>query len=135
LLGLCPNNPRGDNPLDPYGTLMQGLISLKLCKPVESAPWKRHSRPLTPSHPLLQRPIYTKKPTLSSRLSLICMFYFSSYNLPFNFFKYCFVSLATTPLRAKSAIMFGNAMHPLKMSAIVQTALTVMYGPMNTATI
>ena len=29
--------------------------------------------------------------------------------------------------------MFGMAMSPLKMSAMVHTALTVMYGPISTA--
>ena len=38
-----------------------------------------------------------------------------------------------TPESAMSAIMFGIAMSPLKMSAMVHTAATVMYGPMNTA--
>ena len=40
-----------------------------------------------------------------------------------------------SPLNAKSAIMFGSAIRPLKISAIVHTAATVMYGPINTARI
>ena len=47
--------------------------------------------------------------------------------------KKSFVSFATTPLNAKRAIIFGIAISPLKISAIVHTALTVMYGPINTA--
>lgn len=47
--------------------------------------------------------------------------------------KYDFVSLATIPLNAMSAIRLGIAMNPLKISAIVQTAFTVRKGPMRTA--
>ena len=36
------------------------------------------------------------------------------------------VSAATTPLRANNATKFGNAIKPLKISAIVQTAEIVM---------
>ena len=49
--------------------------------------------------------------------------------------KYAFVSRATIPFNASSAIRLGNAIKPLKISAIVQTAETVIYGPMNTARI
>ena len=56
------------------------------------------------------------------------------YNLSFpNLSKYDFVSLATMPLKAMSAIRFGMAMNPLKISAIVHTADTVRKGPMRTA--
>ena len=48
--------------------------------------------------------------------------------------KYCFVSCATTPERTIKAMTFGNAIKPLKMSAVSQTASTVRYGPINTAT-
>ena len=48
--------------------------------------------------------------------------------------KYCLVSIATTPDRAISAMTFGNAIRPLKISAVSHTASTVRYGPMNTAT-
>ena len=37
-----------------------------------------------------------------------------------------FVSRTTTPERTIKAIMFGTAMHALKISAMVQTAETVM---------
>ena len=47
--------------------------------------------------------------------------------------KYSLVVLAMTPDRASKATMFGMAISPLKISAIVQTAATVRYGPMNTA--
>lgn len=42
------------------------------------------------------------------------------------FLKNLFVSATTTPLRAKIAIIFGIAMRPLKISAMVHTADTVM---------
>ena len=57
------------------------------------------------------------------------------YILCFSALKNALVSFATTPLSANSAIIFGIAIRPLKISAIVHTALTVMYGPMNTAKI
>ena len=47
--------------------------------------------------------------------------------------KNAFVSFTTTPLSANNAIIFGIAISPLKISAMVHTALTVMYGPINTA--
>ena len=63
-------------------------------------------------------------------------------HLPFIFYALClpalknsFVSLATTPLKANMAIILGIAIRPLKISAIVHTALTVIYGPINTARI
>ena len=49
--------------------------------------------------------------------------------------KKSLVSLTTTPFNANSAIIFGMAINPLKISAMVHTALTVMYGPINTAKI
>lgn len=49
--------------------------------------------------------------------------------------KKSLVSLTTTPFNANSAIIFGIAISPLKISAMVHTALTVMYGPINTAKI
>ena len=39
------------------------------------------------------------------------------------------------PERAKMAIIFGIAIRPLKISAMVHTADTVIYGPINTAII
>ena len=52
---------------------------------------------------------------------------------PLNFARNVFVSLATIPDRRMSATRLGNAMSPLKISALVQTALTVRYGPMKMA--
>ena len=60
------------------------------------------------------------------------LFYFS---MCFFAAKKLFVSFTTTPLKANSAIIFGIAIRPLKISAIVHTALTVMYGPIKTAKI
>ena len=45
------------------------------------------------------------------------------------------VSDAATPLSANMAIIFGMAIRPLNILADVHTALTVMYGPINTAAI
>lgn len=56
-----------------------------------------------------------------------------SYFRPLNFARNVFVSLATIPERRMSATRLGNAMSPLKISALVQTALTVRYGPMKMA--
>ena len=53
-------------------------------------------------------------------------FLFYSYILCFFCSKKSFVSFTTTPLNANNAIIFGNAINPLKISAIVQTAETVM---------
>lgn len=55
------------------------------------------------------------------------------YILCFSAAKNAFVSFTITPLNANNAIIFGIAISPLKISAIVHTALTVMYGPINTA--
>ena len=52
---------------------------------------------------------------------------------PLNLARNVFVSFATIPERRISAMRFGNAIKPLKMSALVQTALTVRYGPMKIA--
>ena len=48
-----------------------------------------------------------------------------NYNSLF-FLRYSRVSFATTPPNANKAIMFGIAISPLKISAIVQTAATVI---------
>ena len=55
------------------------------------------------------------------------------YILCFSAAKNAFVSLTITPLNTNNAIIFGIAISPLKISAIVHTALTVIYGPINTA--
>ena len=47
--------------------------------------------------------------------------------------KYSLVIFAVRPLKAMSDTQFGMAMRPFVMSAIVQTWLTVRYGPMKTA--
>lgn len=56
-----------------------------------------------------------------------------SYSYFLSLSKYFLVSAAHTPLNAIKAIKFGMAIKPLKISAIVHTALTVMNGPINTA--
>ena len=52
---------------------------------------------------------------------------------PLCFLKTLLFPLTTTPLNANSAIIFGRAISPLKISAIVHTALTVIYDLINTA--
>ena len=45
------------------------------------------------------------------------------------------VSFETIPESRIKATRLGNAIRPLKMSALVHTALTVRYGPMKIAAI
>ena len=52
--------------------------------------------------------------------------YLRDFNLSDGDLKYSHVSLATMPLNVIRAIMFGKAISPLKISAIVHTAETVM---------
>ena len=49
--------------------------------------------------------------------------------------KYFLVSVITTSLNAHNAIRFGKAISPLKISANIQTADTVINGPIKTARI
>ena len=68
-----------------------------------------------------------------SLFSIILLRFIILYILCFFASKNVFVSFTITPLSANSAIIFGIAISPLKISAIVHTALTVIYGPINTA--
>ena len=65
--------------------------------------------------------IYSKSapPIEDGALSLKAGHYSSSFDLPLK--KYSFVSLATTPDRANTAMKFGMAMSPLKVSAMSHT--------------
>ena len=49
--------------------------------------------------------------------------------------KYFFVSDTITPLNTNIAIKLGSAINALKISAIIQTADTVINGPIKTARI
>ena len=63
-----------------------------------------------------------------------CQRYFShiSRSYKFCFARYCFVSATITLLNNTIAIRLGTAINPLKISAIVHTAETVINGPINT---
>lgn len=104
-------------------------------------------------YPHSQKILFSKNYIVTTTKNRAYEIVFFSYTLPFSvlfimplpwhppyilcFFaaKKSLVSLTTTPFNANSAIIFGIAINPFTISAIVHTADTVMYGPKNTTII